>query len=81
VLCVPYTVSSHHQAAHAGELGRWSRRSASQGGQQDCVEAARTADGGRAVRDSKNCDGGTQFYTPSEWAAFVAGVKAGEFDG
>ncbi len=53
---------------------------ASQGGTQDCVEVARTADGGRAVRDSKNRDGGTQFYTPTEWAAFLEGVKAGEFD-
>jgi hypothetical protein len=32
------------------------------------------------VRDSKNRDGGTQFCTPSEWAAFVVGVKAREFD-
>lgn len=46
----------------------------------DCVEVARTADGGRAVRDSKNPGGGTQYYTPTEWAAFVAGVKAEEFD-
>ncbi|KOG88458.1 DUF397 domain-containing protein [Streptomyces varsoviensis] len=53
---------------------------ASQGINTDCVEVARTADGGRAVRDSKNRDGGTQFYTPTEWAAFLDGVKAGEFD-
>ena len=56
------------------------KSSASQGGQQDCVEVAKTADGGRAVRDSKNREGGIQFYTPSEWSAFVAGVKLGEFD-
>jgi hypothetical protein len=66
---------------HQRIVTEFKKSSASQGGQQDCVEVARTADGGRAVRDSKNCDGGTQFYTPSEWAAFVAGVKAGEFDG
>ncbi|MDX3214585.1 DUF397 domain-containing protein [Streptomyces sp. ME02-6991-2B] len=45
-----------------------------------CVEVAKTPDGGRAVRDTKNRDGGTQFYTRAEWEAFVDGVKAGEFD-
>ncbi|MFE4331676.1 DUF397 domain-containing protein [Streptomyces sp. NPDC056831] len=55
------------------------KSSASQGGQQDCVEVARTADGGRAVRDSKNRDGGLQFYAPEGWAAFVDGVKGGAF--
>lgn len=45
-----------------------------------CVEVAVTADGGRAVRDTKDRQGGTQFYTRAEWTAFVAGVKAGEFD-
>lgn len=56
------------------------KSTASQGGQQECVEVARTADGGRAVRDSKNPDAGIQFYTLGEWAAFISGVKAGEFD-
>ncbi|MFI6060292.1 DUF397 domain-containing protein [Streptomyces sp. NPDC051286] len=57
------------------------KSSASQGGQQDCIEVARTADGGRAVRDSKNRDGGLQFYAPAGWAAFIDGVKAGAFTG
>ncbi|MEC4018435.1 DUF397 domain-containing protein [Streptomyces sp. H27-D2] len=56
------------------------KASASQGANTDCVEVARTADGGRAVRDSKNPHNGTQFYTPAEWTAFLTGVKAGEFD-
>lgn len=55
------------------------KASASQSVAQDCVEVARTADGGRAVRDSKSPEA-VQFYTPTEWAAFLAGVKAGEFD-
>ncbi|MGW2085977.1 DUF397 domain-containing protein [Streptomyces sp. NPDC001880] len=57
------------------------KASASQGGQQDCVEVAHTADGGRAVRDSKNPGGGLQFYAPEEWAAFLDGVKRGAFGG
>lgn len=55
------------------------KASASQGGQQECVEVAHTADGGRAVRDSKNRSGGLQFYAPGEWAAFIDGVKGGVF--
>ncbi|MFF8953904.1 DUF397 domain-containing protein [Streptomyces sp. NPDC014940] len=55
-------------------------KSSFSGGNGACVEVAVTADGGRAIRDTKDRDGGTQFYTPAEWSAFVAGVKAGEFD-
>lgn len=62
----------------AGLDFRKSSFSNGQGG--NCVEVARTADGGRAVRHSKNPDGGVIFYTPGEWEAFVQGVKAGEFD-
>ncbi|MFJ5720050.1 DUF397 domain-containing protein [Streptomyces sp. NPDC093149] len=57
------------------------KSSASQGGQQGCIEVAHTADGGRAVRDSKNRDGGLQFYAPAGWAALIDGVKAGTFTG
>ncbi|WP_406014917.1 DUF397 domain-containing protein [Streptomyces sp. NBC_00984] len=49
------------------------------GSANECVEVARTADGGRAVRDSKNPGGGLQFYAPEGWAAFVDGVKGGAF--
>lgn len=47
-----------------------------------CVEAGPLVDGsGRvALRHSKTPDGGTIVYTRTEWDAFVAGVKAGEFD-
>jgi hypothetical protein len=49
-------------------------------GTAECVEVAKTPDGGRAVRDSKNPNGPIHFFTPGEWSAFVQGVKAGEFD-
>lgn len=32
------------------------------------------------VRDSKDPDGPTLAFTAAEWAAFIAGVKDGEFD-
>lgn len=47
---------------------------------QNCVEVADLADGGRAVRDSKNPAGGVLQFTPGEWTAFTKGVRAGEFD-
>ncbi|MDT0456165.1 DUF397 domain-containing protein [Streptomyces sp. DSM 41527] len=55
---------------------RFQKASASQGDQQDCVEVAVTADGGRAVRDSKNRDGGTQFHGAEAWGTFLDAVKA-----
>ncbi|MEV4831484.1 DUF397 domain-containing protein [Micromonospora sp. NPDC049257] len=57
-----------------------STRSPDNGG--NCVEAGPLLDGsGRvAVRHSKARDAATIVYTADEWAAFVDGVKVGEFD-
>ena len=57
---------------------RKSSYSGNQGGQ--CVEVAELADGGRAVRDSKNPEGAKLVFTVGEWAAFLDGAKNGEFD-
>lgn len=54
------------------------RKSSYSAQSNDCVEIARTADGGRAVRDSKNPAGSVQFYSAGQWAGFLAVVKAGE---
>ncbi|WP_329499327.1 DUF397 domain-containing protein [Kitasatospora herbaricolor] len=48
-----------------------------QGG--ECVEVAGIAGKGQAVRDSKDPDGPILVFPAAAWAAFVAGVKAGEF--
>lgn len=56
------------------------KSSASQGANTDCVEVAHTADGGRAIRDSKDPNGPVLFFTPTEWKAFASGVRGGEFD-
>jgi hypothetical protein len=40
-----------------------------------CVEVA-----GSRVRDSKDRDGPVLDFTPDEWRALIAGIKAGEFD-
>lgn len=56
------------------------RRSSKCNGASACVEVARLEDGGVALRDSKDPDGPVLIYTPSEWRAFTAGVREGEFD-
>lgn len=44
-----------------------------------CVEVAGLDDGSVALRDSK-VGGSPYIFTSREWDAFLAGVKAGEFD-
>jgi hypothetical protein len=48
--------------------------------QMECVEVAPLPDGIISLRDSKDTSRATHSFTPEEWAAFVAGVKEGEFD-
>jgi hypothetical protein len=45
-----------------------------------CVEIAALPDGGAAIRDGKDPAGPRLLFDAAEWAAFVAAVKAGEFD-
>lgn len=46
----------------------------------NCVETARLAAHQMAVRDSKDRSGPVLVFTASEWRAFVAGVRDGQFD-
>jgi hypothetical protein len=55
---------------------RTSRRS---GGNGNCVEVA-FLDAAVAVRDSKDPSGPVLVFTPGEWAAFVGGVRDGDFE-
>lgn len=45
-----------------------------------CVAVARMDDGRVAVRNSNHPHAGTAVFTQAEWAAFAAGMDAGEFD-
>ncbi|HEY0530967.1 MAG TPA: DUF397 domain-containing protein [Actinoplanes sp.] len=60
-----------------GALWHKSTRSGGNGG--DCVEVAVNLPGIVGVRDSKDPAAGTLVFTPAEWAAFLDGVRAGEF--
>ncbi|GGN55955.1 DUF397 domain-containing protein [Actinoplanes lobatus] len=57
---------------------RW-RTSTRSGANGNCVEVAIT-DEGVAVRDTKDRSKPAHVFTHAEWAAFVGGVKDGEFD-
>ena len=61
----------------SGARWRKSRRSNSQGA---CVEMARLADGGVAVRNSRDPDGPALIYTRAEIEALIGGARDGDFD-
>ena len=46
-----------------------------------CVEVRMNPPGLVRVRHSRDPDGSKLVFTDEEWAAFIEGVKAGEFDG
>lgn len=57
------------------------RKSTFCNGATACVEVAPLPDGSVGVRDSKLGDDSPLLsFTPTEWVAFIAGVRAGEFD-
>ncbi|MFI7449284.1 DUF397 domain-containing protein [Nonomuraea sp. NPDC049714] len=59
----------------------WKKSSRSGNGGGNCVEVATNLPGLIAVRDSKNPNGAALVFTPSEWRAFLGGVRLGGFDG
>jgi hypothetical protein len=58
---------------------RWRRSAACSGADTTCVEVA-MREQVVLVRDSKDPGGPRLRFDRAEWVAFVAGVRAGEFD-
>lgn len=56
------------------------RKSSRSIGNANCVEVSALPDGHLVVRDSKDKSGLVLSFTPGEWAAFLGGVKDGEFE-
>ena len=65
----------------AGDLGsvQW-RKSSASNPSGNCVEAVALPDGLVALRNSREPGGAALVYTKAEMAAFLVGVKNGEFD-
>ena len=57
----------------------WIASSVSTGG-HNCVQIAALATGDIGVRDSKDPSGPALLLRPEAWSAFIADVRAGEFD-
>lgn len=55
---------------------RWRKSTKSGNNGGDCVEVADNLPGVVLVRDTKDRDGGTLFFPPAAWRAFVAEVAA-----
>jgi hypothetical protein len=60
-------------------LSRATWRKSVRSGNNGCVEVAFVEDH-VGVRDSKDRQGAILTFTPTEWTAFITGVRDGEFE-
>jgi Domain of unknown function (DUF397) len=70
---------SNGQSSCVEVAGAWHKSSHSNG-QSNCVEVRAGQPHAVALRDSKDRGGPELGFTAGAWAAFVRGVKQGEFD-
>ena len=57
------------------------RKSSACAGNGDCLQVRFYGDGYVTLRDSARPDAEVHAVSPQAWAAFIAGVRNGEFDG
>lgn len=72
-------VTNGGPADRLGDGTRW-RKSSASNPSGNCVELAALPGGAVAMRNSRHPAGPALVYTRAEVAAFLAGVKNGEFD-
>jgi hypothetical protein len=68
-------------SANARDIpGPWVKSSYSGPTGGNCVEIAFLADGGVAMRNSRDPEGAALVFTQAEWDAFLGGARDGEFE-
>jgi hypothetical protein len=75
---VAFAKSSYCSAGNCVEVGV--ARTSSHTSNGSCVEVEGLPEGWVAVRDTKDPDGPVLRFNPTEWQAFLDGVRGGEFD-
>jgi hypothetical protein len=61
------------------ESAAW-RKATRSGEAGDCIEVAPLGNGQVGLRDSEHPEKAPYVFSPSAWAAFIDGVKKGEFN-
>jgi hypothetical protein len=72
-------IETRRHRMRALDLSRAVWRKSRHSGINGCVEVA-VVEHVIAVRDSKDRRGSVLVFTHDEWAAFIAGVRSGDFD-
>jgi len=68
-------VRSHDVGGAADSSGRAWKKSSRTYGNGNCVEVAARSGDHVNIRDSKNPEGAMLRFTPTEWTAFLAGLR------
>jgi len=76
----PQVLLHEHLHVHLKPIALNWRKATASNPTGNCVEIAVLGGGDIAVRNSRHPTGPTLVYTRAEIAAFIAGIRSGEFD-